>query len=228
METIMENSVLLNPQVPAPTVSVKSSYSEPEPPEVTEDFDEIPEPPRAVRRVYRRRCRIPLLYSFTAVAGTAAGVFLAAYAPAGTDFSDSLMCASGDFLWLLLVRLLWGCAFLLAEYIIGYFALGGLLIWAVPLIGGLGTGAALSGAFSLSGIDALKLIPTSAVIVIALIMGVKTSCEMSDQLLRLVSTNKNSIVATSPAAGEYTLRFLVYLAILSGSAIVEAAVRSFT
>jgi len=48
---------------------------------------------------------------------------------------------------------------------------------------------------------------------------------MSSQLLRLVSSDKNSIVSTSPAAGEYTLRFLVYLAILSACAIAEAALR---
>lgn len=228
MENIMENTVLVNQPAPAPSACVKSPYSETEPPESADDFDEIPEPPRAVHRVYRRRCRIPLLYSFAAAAGTAVGVFLAAYAPEGTDFGESLLCVSGDFLWVLIVRLLWCCAFLIAEYIIGYSALGGIVIWAIPLICGLGTGAALTGVFLLAGIDALKLIPTSVAIVIALIMGAKTSCEMSSQLLRLVSTSKNSIVATSPAAGEYTLRFLVYLAILSGSAIVEAVVRTFT
>lgn len=218
----MENTALLNRPISSPT-AVPEQALEP----VVSD-DEIQDPPRAVHRAYRRRCRVPLLHSFAAATGTAAGAFLAVYAPAGTDFSESLLCTPGDFLWLLTLRLLWSCAFLLAEYILGYFALGGALVWAVPLICGLGTGAALSGAFSILGIEAVKLVPSCMAIVIAVILGAKTSGAMSVQLLRLVSTSKNSIVATSPAAGEYTLRFLVYLAILSGSAIAEAAVRTLT
>lgn len=189
-----------------------------------EEFPETAELPRAARSAYRRRSGIPMLYTFLTAAGLILGIYIAASAP-GADISGSLLCGSGDFLGLLLRRLFWGAAFLIAEYVCGFFALGRLLVWAAPLVCGLGTGAALAGAFTIEGMNALRLAPGCAGCAAAVIFAAGTSSGMSSQLLRLVSSDKNSIVSTSPAAGEYTLRFLVYLAILSACAIAEAALR---
>ena len=189
-----------------------------------EEFPETAELPRAARSAYRRRSGIPMLYTFLTAAGLILGIYIAASAP-GADISGSLLCGSGDFLGLLLRRLFWGAAFLISEYVCGFFALGRLLVWAAPLICGLGTGAALAGAFTIEGMNALRLAPGCAGCAAAVIFAAGTSSGMSSQLLRLVSSDKNSIVSTSPAAGEYTLRFLVYLAILSACAIAEAALR---
>lgn len=189
-----------------------------------EEFPETAELPRAARSAYRRRSGIPMLYTFLTAAGLILGIYIAASAP-GADISGSLLCGSGDFLGLLFRRLFWGAAFLIAEYVCGFFALGRLLVWAAPLICGLGTGAALAGAFTIEGMNALRLAPGCAGCAAAVIFAAGTSSGMSSQLLRLVSSDKNSIVSTSPAAGEYTLRFLVYLAILSACAIAEAALR---
>lgn len=189
-----------------------------------EEFPETAELPRAARSAYRRRSGIPMLYTFLTAAGLILGIYIAASAP-GADISGSLLCGSGDFLRLLLRRLFWGAAFLIAEYVCGFFALGRLLVWAAPLVCGLGTGAALAGAFTIEGMNALRLVPGCAGCAAAVIFAAGTSSGMSSQLLRLVSSDKNSIVSTSPAAGEYTLRFLVYLAILSACAIAEAALR---
>ncbi len=189
-----------------------------------EEFPETAELPRAARSAYRRRSGIPMLYTFLTAAGLILGIYIAASAP-GADISGSLLCVSGDFLGLLLRRLFWGAAFLISEYVCGFFALGRLLVWAAPLICGLGTGAALAGAFTIAGMNALRLAPGCAGCAAAVIFAAGTSSGMSSQLLRLVSSDKNSIVSTSPAAGEYTLRFLVYLAILSACAIAEAALR---
>lgn len=189
-----------------------------------EEFPETAELPRAARSAYRRRSGIPMLYTFLTAAGLILGIYIAASAP-GADISGSLLCVSGDFLGLLLRRLFWGAAFLISEYVCGFFALGRLLVWAAPLICGLGTGAALAGAFTIEGMNALRLAPGCAGCAAAVIFAAGTSSGMSSQLLRLVSSDKNSIVSTSPAAGEYTLRFLVYLAILSACAIAEAALR---
>lgn len=190
----------------------------------SERIPETAELPRAARSTYRRRSGIPMLYTFLTAAGLILGIYVAASAP-GADISGSLLCGSGDFLGLLLRRLFWGAAFLIAEYVCGFFALGRLLVWAAPLICGLGTGAALAGAFTIEGMNALRLAPGCAGCAAAVIFAAGTSSGMSSQLLRLVSSDKNSIVSTSPAAGEYTLRFLVYLAILSACAIAEAALR---
>lgn len=190
----------------------------------SERIPETAELPRAARSTYRRRSGIPMLYTLLTAAGLILGIYIAASAP-GADISGSLLCVSGDFLGLLLRRLFWGAAFLISEYVCGFFALGRLLVWAAPLICGLGTGAALAGAFTIEGMNALRLAPGCAGCAAAVIFAAGTSSGMSSQLLRLVSSDKNSIVSTSPAAGEYTLRFLVYLAILSACAIAEAALR---
>lgn len=190
-----------------------------------EEIAAAEELPRAVRHAYRRRSGIPPLYTFMTAAGLIMGIYIAASAPSGTDISGSILCSSGSFLVLLIRRLAWGAAFLLAEYLCGFFALGKLLVWTAPLVCGLGTGAALAGAFTLEGITALRLIPGCAGCAAAVVFAAETSSGMSSQLLRMISSDKNSIVSTSPAAGEYTLRFLVYLAILSACAITEAALR---
>lgn len=184
-------------------------------------------PPRAAHRVYRRSCRIPAVSAFAAAIGTGLGAY-AACSVSGADFSGSILCVSGSFWELLGMRLLWGMIFLTAEYILGFFALGDLLVWTVPLVCGLGTGAALTGAFSQRGFSAAVLLPSCIASVSAVVMGAGISQAMSSQLLRLVSTNKNSIVAARPAAGEYTLRFLVCLTILLGAFIAEAAFRAFS
>lgn len=212
-------------------VMTKAPPAAPQIPAEAPDNTSVPEtaqePPRAVHREYRRSCHIPIGAAFSAAAGTAAGVYAAASA-AGLEYSGSILCAAGGFWEILGMRLLWGAAFLLAEFILGFFALGDMLVWAAPLVCGLGTGAALAGAFSVKGISAVLLVPSCAASVAAVVNGAGVSAAMSAQLLRLVSTSKSSIVAARPAAGEYALRFLVCLAILLGSFIVEAALRSFS
>ena len=216
-----ESEIIFMPYDPDESDSADSAERDITP---SERIPETAELPRAARSAYRRRSGIPMLYTFLTAAGLILGIYIAASAP-GADISGSLLCGSGDFLGLLLRRLFWGAAFLISEYVCGFFALGRLLVWAAPLICGLGTGAALAGAFTIEGMNALRLAPGCAGCAAAVIFAAGTSSGMSSQLLRLVSSDKNSIVSTSPAAGEYTLRFLVYLAILSACAIAEAALR---
>lgn len=195
------------------------------PADVPETPDAVQEPPRAAQRVrYRKSSRIPL-FLLTAAA-VASGVYFAASAPAGTDFSGSIFCTSGDFGGILAGRLLWGCAFLAAEYVCGYFALGWLFIWAAPVLCGLGTGAALTGAFA-AGKNAAPLIIPAAGAVLSVILAAGSSREMSSQLLRLVSAGRSTVISPEPAAGEYTLRFLGHFALLAACAIAEAALRAF-
>ena len=235
----MENTVLLSPPPLSGTPQESGSIYPDVLPGMTgrtvrreTDTSDTPEPPRTKRRSYpRRRFGVPVAYSLVAAAGAAAGVFFAASAPEGTDFSESLLCCSGDFFQLMMTRLLWGLSFLALEYISGYFALGKLLVWLLPLACGLGTGAALTGAFAVQGAAALRLIPTCIMICAAVIGGARISGDMSSQLLRLVSSGRNSVVAVvsdSPAAGEYTLRFIICFAVTAGCAVSEAAVRAFT
>ena len=197
-----ESEIIFMPYDPDESDSADSAERDITP---SERIPETAELPRAARSAYRRRSGIPMLYTFLTAAGLILGIYIAASAP-GADISGSLLCGSGDFLGLLLRRLFWGAAFLISEYVCGFFALGRLLVWAAPLICGLGTGAALAGAFTIEGMNALRLAPGCAGCAAAVIFAAGTSSGMSSQLLRLVSSDKNSIVSTSPAAGEYTLR----------------------
>lgn len=188
----------------------------------SDDTEELPRADSALRREARRR-RFPLFQLLAAIAGGAAGAYFALTLPEGADLSESLLCRSGDFAALLLRRLAWGGAFLLSEYICGYFALGWLLVWAAPLICGLGTGAALAGAFT-AGENAAFLVLPAVGTALTVALAANTSQHMSAQLLQLVSGSRG-VVSDSPAAGEYTLWFLVWCGILAAFALVECALR---
>ncbi len=209
----MDNTVLLNtPIIP----DVASEI----PPAETE---ELPRSGQACRRKSRRRA--PLLQLFFAAAGAAAGAYFAVNVPVGADPSESLFCRQGEFAWLLVQRLGWGGAFLLAEYLCGYFALGWLMVWAAPLVCGLGTGAALAAAFAAGTNAAPLVIPAvGAAVTVALAAG--TSQNMSSQLLQLVSAPRG-VISHTPAAAEYTLRFLIWFAALCAFAITECTLRCF-
>ena len=142
----MENTILLEPdiytgrQLPkadddrektvhSPVVSIPGM----QPDSNDDDTDELPRSGSAMRRAaVRRRSRIPFSQLMLALAGAAAGAYFAMTLPEGADLSGSLLCRSGDFAELLVYRILWGGAFLLAEYICGYFALGWLFVGAAP------------------------------------------------------------------------------------------------
>ncbi|MGN1341578.1 MAG: hypothetical protein ACI4WS_14925 [Oscillospiraceae bacterium] len=235
----MENIIMLNHPAPKPETvppDVIPGLTGRTKPREHDPLPDVPQtasdPPRAARRTYqRRRFGVPVGHSLLAAAGTAAGVFFATAAPAGTDFSGSLLCSSGEFLWLMISRALWGLAFLLCEYITGYFALGRALVWIAPFVCGLGTGAALTGAFAVYGAGAVRLIPTCIAVAAAVVCGARASGDMSGQLLRLMCSGRNGMAAVlsdSPAAGEYTLRFLARSAVVIAAAIAEAAVRTFS
>ena len=134
-----------------------------------------------------------------------------------------LFTSEGSFLALFLSRLLYGAAFLLAEYLLGFFALGEWLVWLAPLCCGLGTGLSAAAGFGRKG--ALLLIPSAAITLLAVIFGARCSGEFSAQLLRVVSGSRTGIVLTSEATRGYTLRFFGCLAAVGAAALIEAAVK---
>lgn len=134
-----------------------------------------------------------------------------------------LFSTGGSFLALFLSRLAYGGVFLLAEYLIGFFALGEWLVWLVPLCCGLGTG--LSAAAGFGRDETLLLVPPAALTLLAVVFGARCSGDFSAQLLRVVSGSRTGIVLTSEATKGYTLRFLGYLAAVAAAALFEAAVK---
>jgi hypothetical protein len=144
-------------------------------------------------------------------------------------FSDSgayELAGFGDsFLALFGFRAVYGGAFLLAEYLLGFFAFGEWLVWLAPLLCGMGSGAALAAqAVSGTTYGALLLVPL-AVSTAAAVFGANASGELSALLLRLAFGDSKSVIMTSSAAKSHTLKFLSYFAAVCAAALFEAAVR---
>ena len=164
------------------------------------------------------------------LAAAALGIVLGAAVialPQRADLSAiAALKTDGSFLELMLLRIVQTGAILTLEYAVGYFALGSWLVWAAPLISGLGAG--LSAAYMCSSGSLhlfLLLIPSVLGSAALCSFGANASSELSELLLRLVSGNKNSIVMTGSSSRAYTLRFGAYLAILLVLSIYEAAVK---
>lgn len=226
----MDNTALLQPQnSPAPHAEPLAAAPEYSPPEITltataaeNDTDELPRVRHASHHAAKHR-RPSLLGILAAAAGGAAGAYFALTLPDGADVSQSIFLRSGDFVGLFVERLLWGGAFLLAEYLCGFFALGWLFVWIAPLICGLGTGAALAAAFT-AGTSAAHIVIFALVSAIVTALAAGTSQNMSSQLFRLI-LSPCGVVTYSPAAGEYTLRFLAWCGIYAAASLAECALR---
>lgn len=160
------------------------------------------------------------------ILGAGLGVAVAILFPlSADDFSQSVvMSESGGFAGMLLRRLAQCGAFLLTEYIIGYFAAGGLFVWLAPLVYGLGAGLSAVGAFQLGG----ELLPVIFCVAYAAVVvsGAASSGDFSALLLRLVSGRNGSVVTDGAAAYHYTLRFLLYLTLTLALAFTEAWIRA--
>lgn len=161
-----------------------------------------------------------LVLWLAAVCGISGGMVAAQSAGA---LEGVLFTSEGSFLALFLSRLLYGAAFLLVEYLLGFFALGEWLVWLAPLCCGLGTGISAAAGFGRKG--ALLLIPSAAITLFAVVLGARCSGDFSAQLFRVVSGSRTGIVLTSEAARGYTLRFFGCLAAVGAAALIEAAVK---
>ncbi len=198
-----------------------------------EPSDEAPEPTaaeptepvyeRAVRTV--RHDRRPFAIA-AAVIGVLTGVIIALFFPlSGGDFLSGVAAsAEGGFAAALLRRLGQVGIFLLAEFLLGYFAAGSTVVWTVPFIYGLSAGLTPAGIIA-SGGSAWVIVPEliyTAVITAA----ANTSAELSSLLLRLISGESSSVVTRGRASRGYDLQFAVYLLVMLTVAIIEAAVKT--
>lgn len=197
-----------------------SQAADPAPP--TEPSEPVYE--RAVRTVHRRDSR-PFAIA-AAVIGVLVGVVMALFFPlSGGDFLSGVAAsAEGGFAAALFRRLGQAGIFLLAEFLLGYFAAGGAVVWIVPFIYGLSAGLASAGVAAAGG-SAWVIVPEllyTAIITAA----ANTSCELSSLLLRLVSGESSSVVTRGRASRSYDLQFAVYLLAMLAVALIEAAVKT--
>lgn len=152
-----------------------------------EPSDKPEEPPITASEPPREHIRAPELHRrgtmlfmvFTAVVGAIAGARLAFW---GGSLSESAINAisqalSSSFGEVFLRQTLIGAAFLVFEFLLGFSALGDLLVWAAPFL------CAMGGAMQFT--TGLPLVIAGAVVRIAAVTaGAVCSAEMSGLLLR--------------------------------------------
>lgn len=159
-----------------------------------------------------------MLMTLTAVLGAAGGVIAAGKCGV---VAGGILVTQGSFLELFLTRVIYGGAFLLVEYILGFFALGGAVVWAVPLMCGMGTGLTLAAA----GAERGALIPGAVMTLAAAVFGAELSDSLSGQLLRVLMGSRTGLVITNGTAGDYTLRFLGLLGVNIAAGLIEAGIK---
>ncbi len=160
-----------------------------------------------------------------ALLGCITGVVIALVFPLpDISFLGSAIYAENGFSKILLQRLGQCGGFLLAAYLLGYFAAGGVIVWLTPFIYGMGVGLSCAGGIAEGGSPAVILPCT---VCLALITAAScTSWEFSSVLLRLISGRSGSVITRGSATYSYNLRFGVYLLILLALSITEAAART--
>ncbi len=173
---------------------------------------------RHVRRPAVKRNGTLLLMLLCAVCGAAAGaagIFSGAW---GAE-SGFMFFRSESFLGVFLTRLAFGGAFLLAEYILGFSALGDWLVWSVPLLCGMSTAVSFTAADS-----AAWLLPSAGAVLAAAVFGAAASADFSVMLLRIA--RGGNVFMHEKAAREYSLKFVGYIAAVVFAGLYEAAIKT--
>lgn len=168
------------------------------------------------------------IYGYAAAAffGIVIGVVVALFFPLqGADPSLSVSAESeGGFMGALLRRLSQVGIFLLGEYICGYFAAGGMIVWLAPFVFGLGAGLSSAGICAAGG-SAWVILP-NLLYTVTLTVGANASAEFSQLLLSLVEGKSSSVVVRGNTAGAYNLRFGILLIFILTAALIEAAFKA--
>lgn len=170
-----------------------------------------------VRSPELKRGEYLILMSASAVCGAIGGVILALSGKADPWAIEKIIQGlSSGFGNIFFQRTLIGAAFLLAEYILGFFALGDLLVWAAPLCCAMGL------SLRIAATESWILLPSAIVTLIACVIGAATSSGFSRALMRL-SRGGTVHLGSSPRQ-KYTINFLGYLAAIIAGAIYEGAI----
>lgn len=183
----------------------------------TEPSAEYPRAYSHVRSPELRRGEYIILMSATAVCGTVGGVILALSGKADTSaivkITEDLSSGFGSIFF---QRLLIGAAFLLAEYLLGFFALGDLFSWAAPMCCAMGL------SLRISATESWILLPSAVVTLIACVMGAATSSGLSRTLMRI--SRGGTVHLEDSLHLKYTVSFLGYLTAVIAGAIYEGAI----
>lgn len=173
---------------------------------------------RHVRCPAIKRSGVLLLMLLCAVCGTAAGA-AGIFSGAWTAEGGFLFFRSDNFLGIFLTRLVYGGAFLLAEYLLGFSALGDLAVWSVPLLCGMSTAVSFTAADS-----SAWLLPSAGAVLAAAVFGAAASADFSAMLLRVA--RGGNVFLHEKAAREYSLKYVGYIAAVVFAGLYEAAIKT--
>ena len=194
--------------------------SEQSPPaEETESAVSLERPARHIRQPFIHKNARLLLLCLAALIGAVLGAVTA---------PDGITCAltrHGNFRECFSSRLICSGAVLVFEYISGFFAAGGMIVWLAPLFSGLGAGLSLACVFAADPLDCLWLIPIAAAYPLLAAFAANTSANLSGLIAHFVTSKKSSIIMSDSAVRGYTLSFIAYLIILLAFSAAEAALK---
>lgn len=173
-----------------------------------------------VRSPELRRGAAKILMSFSAILGTAAGIIAVLTGIFGENAAKLLSERfSSGFQAVFTTKFpIYSCC-LLTEYFLGFFALGDILVWLVPLFLGLGAGLTLSAAWSGA------LLPSALAAIICGIIGGALSSDFSEELRSFA--NGNSRRSETSLAKTFSLRFLAIFAGMTLAALYEGIIAQF-
>ncbi len=192
-------------------------------PEESQDFDlsdeqEVLEPTYSHARYpdINRRA-ITVIMMITAAMGMAAGALLPITGKLDAQNAAALsLSLSGEFGEIFLSRAAVGAAFLAAEYILGFFAAGDILVWTAPMICSMGWGIRVFAS------EEWKLLPAAIVSTVVTALGASSSAGFSQAIMRVLRGG-NIRFEGSPRA-KLTLSFLMFLAVETLCALYEAII----
>lgn len=184
------------------------------------DEPELPKEYSHVRSPELRRGAAKILMSLAAVLGTAAGITAVLTGIFGESAAKLLSeRLSGGFVEVFGTRLLINASCLAAEFFLGFFALGDILVWIVPLFLGLGAGLTLSAAWSGA------LLPSYLGTLVCGIVGAVLSSGFSEELRGFA--NGTSRRSDDSPAKKFLARFAALLGGMALAAFYEGIIAQY-
>lgn len=191
------------------------ALNEPENPqsgEISYPTESTDKPRVHVRSPELRRNSTRLTMAAAAVIGAGAGVRLI-LADGAANAADLAQTLSGSFGEVFLRQTVLSAMFLLAEFILGFFAAGDLIVWTAPFF-------FASGAVLRLSAGSPKLIPGLLICLAAVTFGAAISADMSGMLWRL--TKGGTIYLDDRPRRAYAISFLGCLAASAAGALLVA------
>ncbi len=214
---LTEEAQLSEPVLPEPTEPVFAVISA-EDPEQFKQFaqteqSEGSKPEAHVRYPRVRRSSALIVMGLSALCGAVGGFVVSRSVDLSVELAQSIAKPFGT---IFLERTLLGAAFLAAEFVLGFFALGDLLVWSVPLIAGLGL------SLRVSATEKWVLLPSSILLLFLTAFGAAVSAGFSETLMQ-ISRGGTVHLGDSPRK-LFTLNFLGYLAVVVACALYEGII----